>query len=93
MFITIFASAIRCIAIPIVAFLALSPTMGEKPAFLIVTIALTVTNILSIIWQGFRIIPSLMLLRGGKILRIILRIIIEIVSTVGFWIYYLRNYN
>ena len=93
MFTTIFASIIRCVAIPIVAFILLQPILGDKAGFLVITIALTVTNILSIIWSLFKIIPSLMLLRGGRILRIIVKIAIEIISIIGFWAFYFINYN
>lgn len=93
MFTTLFLSIIRCVAIPIVAFLALQPAFGAQSAFLVVTIALTVTNILSIFFQLFKIIPNLVLLKGGKIVRIVMSIIIEVLSIVGFWIYYLTNYN
>lgn len=93
MFTTLFLSIIRCVAIPIVAFLALQSAFGAQSAFLVVTIALTVTNILSIFFQLFKIIPNLVLLKGGKIVRIVMSIIIEVLSIVGFWIYYLTNYN
>mgnify|MGYP001453180965 FL=1 len=93
MFTTIFTSVIRCVAIPVVAYLALQPAFGDKAAFLIVTIALTVTNILSIIWQVIKILPNLVLLRGGRIIRSFVRIFIEVSSIIGFWLYYLSNFN
>ena len=93
MFVTIFSAVIRCLAIPIVAFLFLQPSLGDKAAFLVVTIALSVTNILSVIWQLLNILPNLVLLRGGKIIKSSIRIFIEIASIIGFWLYYLMNYN
>lgn len=93
MFSTIFSAILRCIAIPIVAYLALQPAIGDKGAFLTVTIALTVTNILSIIWQVIKILPNLVLLRGGRIIRSFIRIFIEVASIIGFWLYYLANFN
>jgi len=93
MFTTIFTAVIRCLAIPVVAYMALQSPFGDKAAFLIVTIALTVTNILSIIWQLFKILPNLVLLRGGRIIRSFVRIFIEVASIIGFWLYYLSNFN
>jgi len=93
MFTTIFASILRCVAIPVVAYLALQPAIGYKAAFLTITIALTVTNILSIIWQMFKILPNLVLLRGGRIIRSFIRIFIEVASIIGFWLYYLGNFR
>lgn len=93
MFSTIFSAVLRCVAIPVVAFLLLQPGLGDKPAFLAVTIALTVTNVLSIIWQAIKILPNLVLLRGGRIIRSFIRIFIEVASIIGFWLYYLANFN
>lgn len=91
--ITIFTAVLRCIAIPIVGYLALQPAIGEKTAFLAVTIALTVTNILSIIWQVIKIFPNLVFLRTGRIIRSFISIFIEVASIIGFWLYYLANFR
>lgn len=93
MFMTIFFSIIRCLVIPLVAFYALQPSLGDKAAFLVVTIALTVTNILSIIWLAIKILPNMVLLRGGKIFKSIIRIVIEVTCIIGFWIYYLTTFQ
>jgi hypothetical protein len=93
MFTAIFAAILRCVAVPVVAFLALQPIVGDKAAFLVVTIALTVTNILSIIWQVLKILPNMVFLRGWKIFKSIVTIFIELASIIGFWLYYLANYN
>lgn len=93
MFTTLFVSILKSVAIPIVAFIILQPIFGDRASFLIVTITLTVTNVLSIIWQLLKILPNLVLLKGGKIIRLILTIFIEVASVVGFWLYYLANFR
>jgi len=89
MFTEIFNAALRSIALPIVAILVLSNTfLGLKNTFLVVVIALTFTNILSILWQVIRILPNLVLLKGRKIIGLVIRIIIEISSMICFWVYF-----
>lgn len=93
MFGTVFNSILRCVAIPIVSFILLQKIFEPKEALLIVAIALTLTNILSIIWQLIKAIPNLVLLRAGSLIKIFIRIFFEVASIIGFWAYYLMNYN
>ena len=94
MLVRIFFTILRSVAIPIVAFIALRNSfIGESGAFLAVTIAVTLVNIISVLIGIIKILPNALLLRGVKVIGLILSIFIEIASTFGFWIYYLTKYN
>lgn len=94
MFIRVFFTILKSIALPIVAFIALrSSVVGEQGAFLAVTIALTIINIVSVLFGLVKILPNALLLRGGAVIGIILSILIEVSSVAGFWLYYLAKYN
>jgi len=94
MLIRIFFTVLRSIAIPIVAYLALkSSFLGESGAFLAVTIAATGINVVSILFGIVKILPNALLLRGMKVIGIILSIIIEVGSIIGFWLYYFMVFN
>ncbi len=94
MLIRIFFTVLRSIAIPIVAYLALRTSfLGDAGAFLAVSIAATVINIVSILFGVVKILPNALLLRGMKVVGIILSIIIEVASIAGFWLYYFIKFN
>ncbi len=94
MFIRLFFTIVRSIAIPIVAFLMLRNSfLGEAGAFLVVTIAASIINAVSILFGIVKILPNALLLRGTRVLSLILSIVIEIASVVGFWLFYLTKYN
>jgi hypothetical protein len=89
MFNVIFYTVLRTIAIPIVLILILQNSfLGPKGAILAVTLSLTIVNILSIIWQVFKLLGNTMLLKGGRVLKLSVRILIEVITTLGFWIYF-----
>lgn len=98
MFHTIFFSVLKVLVIPIgFFFLFKDISIGGKPigenyVFLAVTIALTFSGIFSTIFKLVKILPNIVLLRGHAIFHIIIKIIIEISSIIGFWLYYLTNY-
>ena len=92
MFNVIFYTVLRTLAIPIVIILILQNSfLGPKGAFLAVTLSLTIVNIFSIFWQTFKVLGNTMLLKGGRVLRLTVRILIELVTTLGFWIYFFSN--
>jgi len=91
---TIFVTVLRSIAIPIVVILLLQNTfLGQQGAFLAVVLTLTITNIISVISKIIRILPNMVLLKGDKILKLIAGIVIEILSILGFWIYYFDHFK
>lgn len=93
MFEKIFFTVLRSIAIPYVFFLILSQGFLEEDiAWLAVSIALTFSVALSLLWQVFMLIPKAVLLKGRKIIYTFLVMAIEIASVVGFWYYYFSEY-
>lgn len=90
----LFFTILRSVAIPLVAYFGLkSSFLGESGAFLAVTIALSVINVFSILFGIVKILPNALLLRGTRVITIILSIIIELGSIIGFWVYYFLVFN
>jgi hypothetical protein len=84
-----FSAILKNIAVPIVAILILRDSfLGFKGSFLAVTIALTVVNIFSIAEHAIVIMPNLVLLKTHRILRILIKALIEFFSVIGFWLYF-----
>lgn len=93
MYETIFSTVLKSFALPFVFFLILKNTiLGEENAFLAVTITLTIVTLLSLLFQVLSILPKLMLLKGHKLLKLMVKMGIEIVALLGFWYYYLTYY-
>jgi len=98
MFIAIFLSILKSYIVPIVVFLLFKDIsiaghpIGENYVFLAITAALTLSNVISILFKIIKLLPNALLLRGGAIIKLILRIIIELSSIIAFWLYYLNNY-
>jgi len=89
MLVKIFFTILRSVAIPVVAFIGLRNSfLGESGAFLAVAIAVTLINIVSILFGLIKILPNAFLLRGTRVIGLIFSIVIEIVSIIGFWLYY-----
>lgn len=92
MFFVILHTVIRAVVIPLIA-LAIAQTtfLGLKGSFIAVGIALLIMNGFSIIYELLKILPNALLLRGGKVLKSIVRIAIELLSLIGFGLYYFAN--
>lgn len=91
---TLFFVILRSVAIPFVAFLLLRETpLGEKGALLAIGIALTITTLISIIWTALKVLGNTLLLRGGAVIRLVIKIIIQVVVLVGVWAYYFSNFG
>lgn len=93
MYETVFSTILRSVAIPIIFFFILENTfLSEEQSFLAVTITLTLLTVISLFFQILSILPKLMLLKGKKLVRLSVRIFIEILALFGFWYYYLLNF-
>lgn len=98
LFIEIFLSILKSFVIPIGVFLLFKDIgiggqpIGENFVFLGVTIAVTFSNAFSIVFKTIKLFPNFILLRGHAIIYILLKIIIELSSIIGFWLYYYTNY-
>jgi hypothetical protein len=89
MFDVLFKTILRSIAIPLVVILVLkSSVLGEKDAVLAVCLTLTIVTAFSLFWNLLKVIPNTLLFRGMMIIKIFVTMSIEIVSVIGFWIYY-----
>lgn len=94
MFEKIFATVLRSIVIPYILFLLLKETfLDEDIAWLAISLTLSITVAISLLWQSISLLPKLMLLRGKKFILTLLAMSIEIASVVGFWYYYFLQYN
>jgi len=90
----LFGTILRTIAIPIVAILILQNTfLGERGAWLAVIIALLIINAFTIIFNIIKILPNTLLLKSKKVVTLILSIIIEIGSVIGFIIVYSSKFQ
>jgi hypothetical protein len=84
---------LRSIAIPIVMITLLKNSfLGEQGAWLAVIITLTLVNLVSIVVQLLKILANSLLLKGGKVVGLIITIGVEIVSVIVFWIVYLNRF-
>lgn len=93
MFSTLFFTLLKSIAIPIVVIMLLQSTMlGEKGAFLAVTIALSLYTVFSVLMKLLRIMGNTITLRGKRVIILALTIIIEIASVIGFWLTYTSRF-
>jgi len=91
---SLFFTILRTVAIPYVTILFLSQTaLGEKNAFLAVTIVVVIVTIISVIWQSIKIMGNTFVLRGGRVLTLLITIIIEIVAAAGFVIAYQSRFG
>jgi riboflavin transporter FmnP len=89
MFDVLFKNILRSIAIPLVVILVLkSSALGEKNAVLAVSLTLTIVTVFSLIWNLLKVIPNTLLFRGMTIIKIFVAMSIEVVSVIGFWVYY-----
>jgi riboflavin transporter FmnP len=89
MFDVLFKTILRSIAIPLVVILVLkSSALGEKNAVLAVSLTLTIVTVFSLIWNLLKVIPNTLLFRGMTIIKIFVAMSIEVVSVIGFWVYY-----
>lgn len=81
----LFGVILRTIAIPFVAIVILSGTfLGERGAWLAVIITLLIVNGIAVIIDIIKVFPNSLLLKGGKVLTLIISIIIEVGSVVAF---------
>ena len=88
-----FGVILRSVAIPIVAILILQRTaLGEREAWLAVIITLVIVNILAIIVNIFKILTNSLLLRGGRVISLIISTAIEIISPIVFIVLYLQRF-
>lgn len=98
LFIEVFLSILKSFILPIGAFMLFKnislagQPIGENFVFLGVTIAVTFSNAFSIVFKAIKIFPNLVLLRGHAVIHILLKILIEISSIIGFWLYYYTTY-
>lgn len=93
MFTVILATVIRTIILPIVFFHLLKATLlGESNALLAVVVTLTIVNVISIFPKLLKLIMNGMLFRLGKVQNILVKMLIEILATAGFWYYLIMNY-
>lgn len=85
-----FYSILKSVAVPIVSILVLQYTfLGLKGAFLAVVITLTIVNIFSVIILSLRLMTHALMLRTNKMVKVLVRISIEVLSVVAFWLIYL----
>ena len=81
----LFAVILRTVAIPIVAIIILQNTfLGEKGAWLAVIITLIVINGIAVMVDIIKIFPNSLLLKGGKVVGLLLTITLEVASVVAF---------
>lgn len=91
---SLFFTILRTIAIPYVTILFLSGTaLGEKNAWMAVTIVVVIVTIISVIWQAVKILGNTVFLKGGRVLTLIITIVIEIIAAVGFVIAYQSKFG
>ncbi|MEP7104059.1 MAG: hypothetical protein ABI721_05105 [Candidatus Dojkabacteria bacterium] len=91
---SLFFTILRTVAIPYVAIIFLSQTaLGEKGAFIAVTVTVVLVTIIALIWQVLQILGNTVVLRGGKVFTLIITIIIEIIAAVGFVIAYQSKFG
>ncbi len=90
MFGFLFNLLLRTVGIPLVAILVLGNT---KEAFLAVAIVNTILTLPLAIWHAFKVLPNLALIRGKRVLQLVLEVIVEIVCMIGFWLVYVAQYN
>lgn len=90
----LFTLVLKNIALPIVFFLILkSSILDDENSFLAVVLTLTIVNIIQVLLQSIRILTNSMMMKGRKVTRLLITIIIELVSVLGFWYYYLAKFN
>lgn len=89
MFVTVFFTLFRNLAVPIVAFFSVKNIIGDKNAFIAVLIVLSVLTFISVLWQFLRVIPDILLVNTNGIFKIAVKIILEICILAGFWYYYI----
>lgn len=90
---SLFFTILRTVAIPYVTILFLSNSLGEKNAWMAVTIVVVIVTIISIIFQALKILGNTVVLRGGRVIQLIITIIIEIIAAVGFVITYQSKFG
>ncbi|KAA0237572.1 MAG: hypothetical protein EDM72_15290 [Chlorobiota bacterium] len=90
----LFTLVLKNIALPIVFFLILkSSILDDENSFLAVVLTLTIVNIIQVLLQSIRILTNSMMMKGRKVTRLLIAIVIELVSVLGFWYYYLAKFN
>ncbi len=91
---SLFFTILRSVAIPYVSYMFLKNTaLGDEGALLAVGIALTISNVMAIIWNLIKIVPNTILLRGHAIIGIFLKIAIQVLSAGYLWYYYAKNFT
>jgi hypothetical protein len=95
MFAFFFNLLIRTIGIPVVAIWLLgnSNILTPQGAFLAVCIVDTIITVPLAIWHGVKVLPNLALIRGKRVVELIIEIVFEIVCVIGIWLVYLSLYN
>lgn len=89
----LFTVILRTVAIPIVSITILQNTfLGEKGAWLAVIIGMVIINGIAVIIDIIKIFPNSLLLKGGKVITLILSILIEVGSIVAFVALYSSRY-
>ncbi len=90
----LFWVVLRSVAIPYIAFLILKDTfLGEEGALLAIGIALLIVTIISITLNAIKIIGNILLLRGEKVIILILKIAIQVLVVLFIWIHYFSQYS
>lgn len=90
MFSVLFNLAIRALLIPILTITALQRFgwFDSKLTVLGVVGIYTIITLPLIIWQAIRILPNLALVRVNRTFMLVLTIILEVISIIGWWIYF-----
>ncbi len=91
---TLFWVILRSVAIPYVAFILLKDTfLGEEGALLAIGISLFIVTLISISWNFVKILGNTILLRGEKVIILIIKIAIQIIAVLFIWFHYFSQYT
>jgi len=86
---------IRSVAIPYIAYLFLRDMdfLGEDGAVLAIAIALTIANALAVVWNLVRVLGNTLMLKGQKVIALIISIVIQVGSILFAWGYYISEFT